>query len=164
MVQPVVVPGRCQRHVLRIRLDRLGTPADTRQSGCPCLRWILRIGLHPHRSRKTSQTVDCRIPFVNKRSARFPRSPAGGPRVRQRERQPGGARNALIPAPLGHRLPGSQPSSSWSIAREHGHEQPPIAAPRVRPGGGAAAKPIPHHAETDTTRARSGTIGQVSGR
>jgi len=48
-----------------------------RQSGCPCLRRILRIGLHPHQSRKTSQTVDCRIPFENTRSSRSPRAQRG---------------------------------------------------------------------------------------
>jgi len=42
-----------------------------RQPGCPCLGRILRIRLHPHESRKTSQTVVCCILFVNKCSARL---------------------------------------------------------------------------------------------
>jgi hypothetical protein len=42
-----------------------------RQPRIPCLGRTLRIGLHPHESRKTSETVDCRILSVYKRSSYF---------------------------------------------------------------------------------------------
>jgi hypothetical protein len=63
-----------QRHHTRARQRRdfaltgLEAGGILRHPGRPCLRRILRIGLHPHESWKTRQTVVCRILFVNERS------------------------------------------------------------------------------------------------
>jgi len=138
-----------------------------RRSGSPCLRRILRFGLHPHESRKTSQTVDRRIPFVNKCSSRFDRARHG--RGVSLSTRPPASRGGI-------QLAAQRLSATASPARERaffllrllentgrraGHLTSRAARPEVR---GHRAKPIPHHPAIDTSGAPSGPIGQISGR
>ena len=63
----------------RFALTGLEQGAILRRPGCPCLRRNLRIGSHPHESRKTRHTVVCHIAFVIARFRKPLLAPAGRP-------------------------------------------------------------------------------------
>jgi hypothetical protein len=137
-----------------------------RPTGIPCLRRILRFGLHPHESRKTSQTVDRRIPFVNKCFSRFDRARHG----RGVSSSPGPpASRGGIPLASQHLSATASPARKRAFfllrllentGRQAGH----LISRAARPEGRLhRAKPIPHDPAIDTSGARSGPIGQISG-